>query len=147
MDIKVKKTGRVYAIDESKVPAHIDTQMKHYGWKQFLGDSLSQFSVDGTKSTTKATPDEMHVRIEDTIARLYAGEWRSARAVDSVGKMAYALAMKKVVNKWLKDNPGKDVKLFVDKAARTDEYYDAHRSQYDEMAESIIALTSAEDTE
>ena len=147
MDIKVKKTGRVYAIDESKVPAHIDTQMKHYGWKQFLGDSLSQFSVDGTKSTTKATPDEMHVRIEDTIARLYAGEWRSARAVDTVGKMAFNLALKRVVNVWLKKNPGKEMKDYTDRSKDAIVEYESKKETYDAMAQSLIELTSGEDAE
>ena len=146
MDIKVKKTGRVYAIDEAKVPANIESKMKHYGWTQFLGDSLSQFSLEGTKSTTKLTADEMHVRIEDTIARLYAGEWRSARAVDTVGKMAFHLALKRVSNVWLKKNPGKDIKHYVDKSADALALVDSD-PQFTAMAESLLELTKGEDTE
>ena len=143
--IKVKKTGREYSIDESKVKAHVVDFMTRYGWTQFLGDSLSQFSLEGSKSTTKSTPDEMHDMITATIERLYNGEVRQARAIDTHGRMAFNLALKKVMNVWLKKNPGKTTKDYTDARADAQDEYSANQSKYDDMATSLIELTSGEE--
>jgi hypothetical protein len=146
MEIRIKKADATVTIDREKYPEHVKEFLFNYGERQYLNDSTSDLSVNGSPSTTKATPDEILARVHDTIARLYAGETKARRAVDSLGKMAFSLATKKVMNRWLKAHPGGNViKDYATRAVDANKEYEANKAAYDEMAASLIELTQAEE--
>lgn len=146
MEIRIKKADSSITVDRAKYPEHVKEFLFNYGERQYLNDSTSDLSRDGSKSTTKATPEEIMARVEDTLARLYAGETRARRAVDSLGKMAFSLATKKVMNRWLKAHPGGNViKDYATRAVDAQKEYEANKRNYDDMAASLIELTQAEE--
>jgi hypothetical protein len=146
MDIRIKKADATVEVQELKFNQATRDFLYNYGVRQFLNDSISDLSREGSKSTTKASSDEMLARVNDTIERLYAGETKARRAVDSLGKMAFSLATKKVMNRWLKAHPGGNViKDYATRAVDASKEYEANKSAYDEMAASLIELTQAEE--
>jgi hypothetical protein len=146
MDIRIKKADATVVVDVKKLNETVGAFLFEYGVRQFINDSISDLSREGSKSTTKATSDEMLARVEDTIARLYAGETKARRVVDSLGKMAFSLATKKVMNRWLKAHPGGNViKDYATRAVDANKEYEANKAAYDEMAASLIELTQAEE--
>lgn len=148
MEIKVKKAESSVQFDEAKIAANVREFLFGYGVKQFLNDSISSLSREGSKSTTKATADEMLASVNETIARLYAGETRAVRAVDTLGRMAFNLALKKVMNVWLKSHKGGNpIKDYPTARADAQAEYVKNQAKYDDMAQSLLDLTSGEEVE
>jgi hypothetical protein len=143
MDIRIKKADANVEVDVAMLPGHVKDHIFEYGLRQKLNDSISGLSRDGTASTTKATSDEMIASIRETIERLYAGDLRATRTVDSVGRTAYQLAVKKVCNVWLAKHRGEKLEKYESKAEDARAYLAAH-PELNAVAEQMVALTSAD---
>jgi hypothetical protein len=143
MDIRIKKADQTISVDETKLPAHVRDHIFEYGLRQKLNDSISGLSRDGTASTTKATSAEMVDSVNETLERLYAGDLRATRTVDSVGRTAYQLAVKKVCNVWLAKHRGEKLEKYESKGEDARAYLAAH-PELNAVAEQMVALTSAD---
>jgi hypothetical protein len=146
MEIKINKANSSVHFEESRIHTDVRDFLFNYGVKQFLNDSISSLSREGSKSTTKASSEEMLASINETMERLYAGEVRAARTVDTLGRMAFNLALKKVMNVWLKSHKGGNaVKDYPTARADAQVEYTKNAGKYDAMAQSLIDLTSGEE--
>ena len=143
MDIHIKKADSTITVDEAKFPDHVRAHLFEYGVRQKLNDAISQYSSNGSASTTKATPDEMLAVVTSTLDRLYAGDTRATRSVDTVGRMALGLAVRKVCNVWLASNKGKELKAYTSRNADAAAYLATH-PELTALAEQMAELTSGE---
>jgi hypothetical protein len=145
MDIRIKKAEATVNVDAVKFPEHVRDHIFEYGLRQKLNDSISGLSRDGTASTTKATSEEMVDSVNETLARLYAGDLRATRSVDTVEREARRLSLQAVCNKWLRANKGKKLSDYEAKSADAAAYLAANREKILAAAQVNIDLTNSDD--
>lgn len=142
LTIEIKKAGRSIEVDPKRLPNHVSEYIFVYGLKQKLNDSAASLSVD----KGNATPDEVFNQVSATLDRLYAGDMRATRSVDTVGRLAMGMALKAVTNAWLRANPKADVKAYTTRSADAAKHLAAN-PQLVELAQSIADATAGDDIE
>lgn len=152
MDILIKKAGRSINVDPTRFNEEVRDHLFAYGVRQKLNDSISSLSLTGSASTTIATADEMYANVEQTLARLYAGDVKAGRVAQP--KTAEGLARREayetVLNAWLRktDDNGKlvnkDRKIseFTNRQELADGYYEKHKDRLLERAQEALDMAA-----
>jgi hypothetical protein len=147
LTIPIKKADRSISVDESMLPDHVRAHIFEYGLKQKLNDSVSTLSTTGSASTTKASPDEIFAAVQATLDRLMAGDIRATRAIDSLGKECMRIAMNRVIKRWQKANPGRDLKSYETRNADAAADLAANREAIERVAQATLDLITDGDDE
>ena len=147
MLIAIKKADRSIDVDESIIPDHVRRHIFEYGLKQKLNDSVSTLSTNGSASTTKASADEIFAAVQATLARLVAGDIRATRAIDSLGKECMRIASNRVIKRWQKTNPGRELKYYETRNADALADLEANRAAIEAVAQATLDLITDGDDE
>jgi hypothetical protein len=140
--IMIKKAGREITIPA--FPAHIQNHIYEYGLKQKLNDAISGLSLNGSDSTTKATPEEMFAVVQALVDRLMAGDIRAAtrtrKVIDTLEKECMKIASTRVLKRWQKANPNVPVSKYETRHADALADLEAHRDAIEPVAQATLDL-------
>jgi hypothetical protein len=147
--IMIKKAGR--EIEIPAFPVHIQNHIYEYGLKQKLNDAIAGMSLDGSASTTKATPDEIFAVVQALVNRLMAGDIRAAtrsrKVVDTLEKECMKIASTRVLKRWQKANPNVPVSKYETRHADALADLEANRAVIEPVAQATLDLLNEGDDE